>query len=720
MIAARRLVGQALALDPRAVEVRFGLRCAVGVAVPLLIAYGVHQPLDGVSAAIGAMAAGFASRQGVYRTRAAAMLVTSAAMAISAFVGALSGPYPAAGIALFAIWGLSLGLLGSLGNAATTVGVNSLIALIVCGHPPYVPSDALPQAGFMFLGGALQTVLLVSIWPLQRFDAERRVLATAYRSLADYAGNLPDSVLGAPPSTMLASVGQTLADPQPFARRSELVAFESLLDEGERIRGELAALATDRHVLAEHDAREAAAEIRQLASGAQPILAEIAAAIADGRAPAELESVWHAIDLHAKAIEALVAGVPFGEPVVDDARALLAAMRTAWRSAGVPAERAPSASPSRPHARQPFALSAIGEAVETLRANCSPGSVFAQHAVRLAAMLVVAGFLEHVLPLRRAYWIPLTAVIVLRPDFTATVTRGIARVAGTIAGAVIASLITALLRPAGEVLLVLAIGFATAGYMLFNVNYAVFSVTITCYVVFLLAFAGAPEHLSAVDRVVATFVGGILALLSYVIWPSWSHAHVPDDLADLIEAQRRQVSIVLRGYLDPAHYDVRAARAAQLTAWRARSTAESAVDQMLAEPVKPRGLRARTALALQAASRRYGVAVLTLYSRLPAQQAVAYPQLARLATELDDALHAVAEALRSRKHEVVEMPQLRAMQVELKRALDQHPEPNLAAIVSETDLLVESVQAMLDALRRNAAPADGTADGAQETAGEMP
>jgi hypothetical protein len=220
--------------------------------------------------------------------------------------------------------------------------------------------------------------------------------------------------------------------------------------------------------------------------------------------------------------------------------------------------------------------------------------------------------------------------------------------------------------------------------------------------------------------VVATFVGGILALLSYVIWPSWSHAHVPDDLADLIEAQRRQVAIVLRGYLDPAHYDVRAARAAQLTAWRARSTAESAVDQMLAEPVKPRGLRARTALALQAASRRYGVAVLTLYSRLPAQQAVAYPQLARLATELDDALHAVAEALRSRKHEVVEMPQLRAMQVELKRALDQHPEPNLAAIVSETDLLVESVQAMLDALRRNAAPADGTADGAQETAGEMP
>jgi uncharacterized membrane protein YccC len=345
--------------------------------------------------------------------------------------------------------------------------------------------------------------------------------------------------------------------------------------------------------------------------------------------------------------------------------------------------------------------------------------VFAQHAIRLAGLLVVAGLLERWLPLQRAYWIPLTAVIVLRPDFTATFTRGIARVAGTVAGAMIASLITALVHPAGEVFLILAIGFATAGYMLFNVNYAVFSVTITCYVVFLLAFAGAPEQTSALDRVGATFLGGILALLSYAIWPTWSHAHVPDDLADLVEAQRRQTDVVLRAYLDPAAYDVRAARAAQLVSWRARTTAESAVDQMLGEPVRPRALRTRTALALLAAGRRYGVAVLTLYSRLPAHEPIANSQLALLAAELDQALHAVAEALHRHRHEIVAMPRLRATQVELKRALDQAPEPNLAAIVSETDLLVESVQAMLDALRRNAA-ADATESAGPAGAQESP
>jgi uncharacterized membrane protein YccC len=720
MIATHRLVRQALALDPRGVEVRFGLRCAIGVAIPLVIAYAAHQPLDGVSGAIGAMAAGFASRQGVYRTRAAAMLVTSAAMAFSAFVGALSGPYPIANITLFAIWGLSLGLLGSLGSAATTVGVNSLIALLVCGHFPYVPSDALPQAGFVFAGGALQTVLLVSIWPLQRFDAERRVLAAAYRSLSEYASTLPAAKLGSPPSGSLAIVGSTLADPQPFARRSELVAFESLLDEGERIRGSLAALATDRDLLDDYGALDAAADIRRLSTDAHRILDEITSAVAEGRAPAELSDTWHAIDLCANAIEQGVSKVPFGGPVVDDGRALLAAMRTAWRAAGVPADRASSASPSRPHAPQPFALSALGEAFETLRANCSPRSVFAQHAIRLAAMLVAAGVLERLLPLQRAYWIPLTAVIVLRPDFTATFTRGIARVAGTVAGAVIASLITALVHPAGEVYLILAIAFATAGYMLFSVNYAVFSVAITCYVVFLLAFAGAPEQTSAFDRVGATFLGGALALVSYAVWPTWSHAHVPDDLAELIEAQRRQTALVLQAYLDPASYDTRGARAAQLASWRARSTAEAALDQMMAEPVRPRGLRVETALALVAAGRRYGIAVLTLYSRLPADHAVANAQLALLAAELDQALHAIAEALRNRTHEGIAMPRLRATQVELKRALDQAPEPNLVAIVSETDLLVESVQAMLDALRRNAATDSATADANAPDAQESP
>jgi len=60
----------------------------------------------------------------------------------------------------------------------------------------------------------------------------------------------------------------------------------------------------------------------------------------------------------------------------------------------------------------------------------------------------------------------------------------------------------------------LAILFAGFGFALFNVSYALYSVAITGYVVYLLAFGGEAEHASAFDRVVATVLGGTLALLA--------------------------------------------------------------------------------------------------------------------------------------------------------------------------------------------------------------
>ena len=74
---------------------RVASRCTVGVALPLALALSAGRPLAGVSAAIGALSVGFASRQGVYRTRAAAMLLTASAMALSAFAGSTTAELPA-------------------------------------------------------------------------------------------------------------------------------------------------------------------------------------------------------------------------------------------------------------------------------------------------------------------------------------------------------------------------------------------------------------------------------------------------------------------------------------------------------------------------------------------------------------------------------------------------------------------------------------------------
>lgn len=62
-----------------------------------------------------------------------------------------------------------------------------------------------------------------------------------------------------------------------------------------------------------------------------------------------------------------------------------------------------------------------------------------RHAVRLAICVAVGDMIGRGFEWRRFYWLPMTAVIVLKPDFTSTFTRGVLRIAGTIAGLFLAT-----------------------------------------------------------------------------------------------------------------------------------------------------------------------------------------------------------------------------------------------------------------------------------------
>jgi uncharacterized membrane protein YccC len=697
-----RIVRETSQIDRMGVEPWFGIRCTIGVAIPLIVSYAAGHPLSGVSAAIGALVVGFASRQGVYRTRAAAMLFTSAATGISAFVGSISGGHPALSVLIAVLWGLAFGVLASLGPSANAVGLNAVIALIVFSQFGFTPEQAAQQALLVFSGGALQTLLLVSIWPLQRFSAERAVLAKAYRALAQYAENSPLTKLQSPDAQPLSDVGNTLADPQPFAKRGETAVFEALLAEAERIRATLGALVTDRYLLDAQTTGDAAEHaVADIGACAHDVLAAIAGALEDARAPDELAATWKTLDVRIRELEEQAGTSIAAAQAVEDARALAGQLRSAWRAATTPADAgaANAAPPSQSHTAQLFGPTVIADAFDTLRASCSLKSAIGQHALRLAVTLGIAQTLAHILPIERGYWIALTAAIVLRPDFTTTFTRGFARVAGTVAGAAVASLIALVLHPGAETYLILAIVSAGIGYTIFSVNYAVYTITITAYVVFLLAFGGLPEHTAVLDRVISTLIGGALALAAYVVWPTWARTLVPFELANVLDAAGTYSRLVLAAYANPAGRDDRAVRAAQLAVRRARTNAEGSVDRLLAEPVRPRALTVRAALGILAASRRYGLATLTVQSRLPRAPVVSHHTLETLSAGLDEGLHTLSQALRDRT-DPKPLPRLRDMQIALKNELDRDVASDVAVLVSETDLMVDSVNMMADVLRK--------------------
>src|SRR6202050_3697119 len=110
------------------------------------------------------------------------------------------------------------------------------------------------------------------------------------------------------------------------------------------------------------------------------------------------------------------------------------------------------------------------------------------------------------------YWIPMTALLVLKPGITDTVNRAIARVLGTVAGAILASFCIAHLHPSPVVLAGLTLLFAWLSYGTLNVNYALYSSFITGYIVFLLSLASTPGPVIAQRRALCTALGGSIAL----------------------------------------------------------------------------------------------------------------------------------------------------------------------------------------------------------------
>jgi hypothetical protein len=142
----------------------------------------------------------------------------------------------------------------------------------------------------------------------------------------------------------------------------------------------------------------------------------------------------------------------------------------------------------------------------------SPAPSAVPYAIRLALTLGVSTEIYRQFGFANGYWIPMTALLVLRPGLSDTVSRAIARTIGTLGGAVLASFFLAHVAPAPPTLAFLTLFFAWFAYSLNNVNYGLFTLCLTAYIVCLLALNRLPGKDVAYHRAVSTMIGGGLAL----------------------------------------------------------------------------------------------------------------------------------------------------------------------------------------------------------------
>jgi hypothetical protein len=158
------------------------------------------------------------------------------------------------------------------------------------------------------------------------------------------------------------------------------------------------------------------------------------------------------------------------------------------------------------------------------------------YSLRLAITIAVATEIYRRLHYPSGYWIPMTALLVLKPALTDTISRTIARVLGTMCGAVAISFTLAHVHPTPIGLAAFTVLFAWLAYGIINVNYALFSMAITGYIVFLLSLNEIPGHTLAVRRTFCTALGGAIALCVRAVVISYRRRHWVRAVAALRQA----------------------------------------------------------------------------------------------------------------------------------------------------------------------------------------
>ena len=138
------------------------------------------------------------------------------------------------------------------------------------------------------------------------------------------------------------------------------------------------------------------------------------------------------------------------------------------------------------------------------------------YAARLMVTVAIASELYLYLGIQSGYWIPMTALLVQKPAFFETLARGLARFAGTLVGAIVATLVVVHLHPDLWVLAALTTAAAFGCYAVNSVNYGLFTLCITSYIVFLLSLNQTPGPVIAERRAWCTATGAAIALLIHL------------------------------------------------------------------------------------------------------------------------------------------------------------------------------------------------------------
>jgi uncharacterized membrane protein YccC len=580
---------QQFQLKPGKPAIASSLRALVSVLAPLGVGVWLGQPVGSVLAVLGAWFVGLVNVEGVYRQQATAKiaaLISITAMLLLANL--VHGTLWLSALMMFLVMFVA-GFVGLFGQAASAIGLTTSITFIVAlarfaTFPDW--STVLQQCALCLAGGLWSIGLSLSIWQLHPYKPVIQSVANCYEALSqlvnsatgrvahldDRRNQLSQFLQAQDNFTQALTTARDRWGAAWTAQQSANSSANQLLilvEDTPAIATSIVALVeqvviTSDHALFQRSQREIQQAMEQVASALQ----QISKAIANGRSFVHLGELDRAIEalnhqqqtlptqLNQRQSEDYTALtslskirdtlVRLADQVHADAELITTLQRGDTSTTAELITRKATLPKSVPPTR-----SIVASILEPLRNNLTVHSVLFRHALRLAIVATIAEILASILQIPRGYWITLTAVVALKPNYGGTSQTTIQRVIGTILGGVIGIAIVTLIHNAwvigGCLLLLIMTAMAVR-----SLSFSLFITLLTPAIILLLNVTSQSGWQIGVLRIADSLAGGFLALLgSYLLFPRWERQQLPTQLETTIRANLAYFQQVIAIYLHP-------------------------------------------------------------------------------------------------------------------------------------------------------------------------
>jgi len=668
----RSRLDRALPLDLREISLAAGTRAATASALPVLAGELLHRPELNWIAIIGFWAC-LTDVGGSNLTRMKSM----GSFTLIAAVGNLASYFvqdsTVLAMLLVLVWSFAASMARLFGNAATTVGVLlTTDVLVSIGIPDADLRAAAMRALLTVIGGFWAMALALILWPVHPNAASRRAIGACWRSLADYAAAM--GLVHGKQGASEAEWGRLVRERRNHARAAIETARATLTETRRRTAGESERGAGLLVLAAEIDqifaALIALSEVLELASAIDrhpdihfqveaaltrlgTVARELGEAMTGGPLPAAAD-----LTVAARALRrATDAAAPGGTADLAAYRQAAGLIETIGGYAAHAASAIHGVAPDAHPSLQAQALKAIepptrrfrfADIGTTLRANFNFSSITFRHALRLALTAAVAVALTRSMGLMRGYWLTITATVVLQPYLATTFRRTLERVAGSVAGGLVAALLGWML-PDPIAITVVIFPLAIATMALRPVNYTLFVFLLTPQFVLVaeLFQTGVSGDLTlALLRAVHSVLGGALGLAAaYLLWPTPENRELPKQLARAVRTNR-DLAMGALGQVHRGESQEGLPTGLRQAAGMASNNAEASLQRLIDEPHAGERREEEPAMtALTCLRRLAGVALTLAHLSSDSIEAAARDRLDQLRDWMGSSLSAIGDAI---------------------------------------------------------------------------